>query len=44
MLIVEPEGKIWLLRGRWQDNIKTILKEIGFEDRNCIKLAQTSIQ
>jgi hypothetical protein len=30
-------------RRRWEDNIKTYLKEIEFEDVDCIHLAQDTV-
>jgi hypothetical protein len=42
VLVGKPEGKISLGRPRlrWEDNIKTELKEIGSECVGCIHLAQ----
>jgi hypothetical protein len=44
ILIGKPEGKRSLGRPwrRWDDNIKTDLREIGFECVDCTHLAQDS--
>jgi hypothetical protein len=38
----KPEGKrpLGRSRRRWLDNIKIDLKEIGWDDMDCIKLSQ----
>jgi hypothetical protein len=38
ILVGKPEGRRPL--GRWEDNIKMDLREIGFGDVDCIHLAQ----
>jgi hypothetical protein len=42
ILVREPEGKRPLERpiGRWEDNIKMDLKEMGYEDVDWILLAK----
>ncbi|KAJ4434549.1 hypothetical protein ANN_23111 [Periplaneta americana] len=42
VLVGRPEGKIPLgrPRRRWEDNIKMDLREVGYEDRDWINLAQ----
>ncbi|KAJ4434100.1 hypothetical protein ANN_16420 [Periplaneta americana] len=42
VLVGRPEGKIPLGRPkrRWEDNIKMDLREVGYDDRDWIKLAQ----
>jgi hypothetical protein len=42
VLVGEPEGKRPLVRHRrgWEDNIKTDLKEVGWEGMDGINLAQ----
>ncbi|KAJ4447258.1 hypothetical protein ANN_09262 [Periplaneta americana] len=45
VLVERPEGKIPLGRPkrRWEDNIKMDLREVGYDDRDLINLAQTGI-
>jgi hypothetical protein len=42
ILVVRPEGRrpLGRLRRRWEDNIKTDLREIGFGDVDWIQWAQ----
>ncbi|KAJ4445591.1 hypothetical protein ANN_12272 [Periplaneta americana] len=42
MLVGRPEGKrpLGRLRHRWEDNIKMDLREVGYDDRDWIDLAQ----
>jgi len=44
-LVGSPEGKRQLGRPghRWEDNIKTDLREIGIDWANCIRLAQDMV-
>jgi len=46
VLIGKPEAKRLLgrPRGRWQDNIKLDLREIGIDGANWIRLAQDRVQ
>jgi hypothetical protein len=46
VLVGRPEGKRLLgrPRGRWEDNIKLDLREIGIEGANWIQLAQDRVQ
>jgi hypothetical protein len=46
VLIGRPEGKRPLRRpsGRWEDNIKLDLREIGTDGANWIQLAQVRVQ
>jgi hypothetical protein len=46
VLVVSPEGKRPLRRPRrrWEDNIKTDLREIGIDEANWIHLAQDKVQ
>jgi hypothetical protein len=45
-LVGRPEGKRLLgrRRGRWEDNIKVDLGEIGIDGANWIRLAQDRVQ
>jgi hypothetical protein len=42
IMVARPEGRrpLGRPRRRWEDNIKMDLREIGFEDVDCIYLAQ----
>ncbi|KAJ4450967.1 hypothetical protein ANN_02402 [Periplaneta americana] len=42
VLVVRPEGKrpLGKPRRRWEDNIKMDLREVGYDDRDWINLAQ----
>ncbi|KAJ4440720.1 hypothetical protein ANN_08868 [Periplaneta americana] len=42
VLVGRPEGKrpLGRPRRRWEDNIKMDLREVGYDDRDCINLAQ----
>ncbi|KAJ4439816.1 hypothetical protein ANN_07944 [Periplaneta americana] len=42
MLVRRPEGErsLWRPRRRWEDNIKMDLREVGYNDRDWINLAQ----
>jgi hypothetical protein len=42
ILVGKPEGKrpLGRRRRRWMDNIKIDLREIGWDDMDCINLAQ----
>ncbi|KAJ4445918.1 hypothetical protein ANN_12604 [Periplaneta americana] len=42
VLVGRPEGKrpLWRPRRRWEDNIKMYLREVGYDDRDWINLAQ----
>jgi hypothetical protein len=45
VLVGKPEGKRQLVeRSRWEDNIKTCLREIGWGGMDWIHLAQDSDQ
>jgi hypothetical protein len=46
VLVEKPEGKRPLGRPRlrWEDNIKTDLRETGINGANWIRLAQDSVQ
>jgi hypothetical protein len=46
VLVGRPEGKrpLGRPRRRWEDNIKTDLKEIGIDEANWIRLAQDRVQ
>jgi hypothetical protein len=46
VVVASPEGKRPLrrLRRRWEDNIKTDLREIGIDVANWIRLAQDRVQ
>jgi hypothetical protein len=46
VLVGRPKGKrpLGRSRGRWEDNIKMDLSEIGIDGANCIRLAQDRIQ
>jgi hypothetical protein len=46
VLVGRPEGKRPLGRPgrRWEDNIKTDLREIGIDGANWIRLAQDRVQ
>jgi hypothetical protein len=46
VLVGRPEGKIPLgrPRRRWEDNIKTDLRQIGIDGANWIQLAQDRVQ
>jgi hypothetical protein len=45
-LVRRPEGKrpLGRHRGRWEDNIKMDLREIGIDRANWIQLAQGRVQ
>jgi hypothetical protein len=42
VLVERPEGKrpLGRLKRRWEDNIKMVLREIGIDGANWIRLAQ----
>jgi hypothetical protein len=42
ILVGRPEGRrpLGRPRRRWEDNIKMDIREVGWEDMNCIDLAQ----
>ncbi|KAJ4434516.1 hypothetical protein ANN_23078 [Periplaneta americana] len=42
VLVGRPEGKrpLWRPRRRWEDNIKIYFREVGYDDRDWINLAQ----
>jgi hypothetical protein len=46
VLVGKPEGKrpLGRPRRRWEDNIKTDLREIGIDGANWIRLAQDRVQ
>jgi hypothetical protein len=46
VLVGRPEGKrpLGRPRRRWEDNIKLVLREIGIDEANWIRLAQDSVQ
>jgi hypothetical protein len=46
VLVGSPEGKrpLGRPRGRWDDNIKLDLREIGIDGENWIRLAQDRVQ
>ncbi|KAJ4432681.1 hypothetical protein ANN_21304 [Periplaneta americana] len=46
LLAGRPEGKrpLGRPRRRWEDNIKMNLREVGYDDRECINLAQDGDQ
>jgi hypothetical protein len=46
VLVGRPEGKrpLGRPRHRWEDNIKMVLREIGFDGVNWFQLAQDRVQ
>jgi hypothetical protein len=46
VLVGRPEGKkpVGRPRYRWEDNIKTDLREMGIDEANWIHLAQNRVQ
>jgi transposase len=46
VLVERPEGKrpLGRPRHRWEDNVKMVLEETGFDGANWIQLAQDRVQ